>query len=150
MGAWFTPSVTKLFMAHWEEESVFRDHPPELVCYKGYIDNLIMVWQGDMVSLDSFMQKLNITIKNISLTWNVSKDRMVFLDLEINKEGDNFKKCNYFKPTNRNAYIPLYSCHHCQWLCNILRGSFIRLRHNYTFEGNYLAQSQVLSNRFQK
>lgn len=72
MGARFAHSVANLFMAHWGEESVFKNRPPELVCYRRFIDDLIMIWEGDMSSLVLFMQKLNIT-KNISPTWNVTK-----------------------------------------------------------------------------
>lgn len=46
MGAWFSPIATILFIAHWEEEFVFKNRPPELICYQSYIDDLIMIWEG--------------------------------------------------------------------------------------------------------
>lgn len=55
MGARFSPSVANLFMANWEEDIVFKDRPSHLVCYRRYIDDLIMIWKGDMVSLELFM-----------------------------------------------------------------------------------------------
>lgn len=54
MGVKFAPSMANLFMAKWEEELVFRDLPPELVLYKRYIDDLIVIWTGDVESLTHF------------------------------------------------------------------------------------------------
>ncbi|XP_040212329.1 uncharacterized protein LOC120943214 [Rana temporaria] len=148
MGARFAPSVANLFMAHWERDVVFQDRPHQLRCYRRYIDDLIMVWEGDLPSLQLFMDKLNSNTKNIVLTWTVSHDKINFLDLEIFKSDNVLLTKNYFKTVDRNGYIPLSSCHHRLWLCNIPRGQFVRLRRNCTLESDYLAQSQELSNRF--
>lgn len=120
-GARFAPRVANLFMARWEEDVVFCDHPPQLSCYKRYIDDLVMIWEGDMPSLESFMDKLNNNTKNFKLSWTIDKQQITFLDLEI------FEKDNCFHTT-------LNSGHHQMWLCNIPRGQFIRLRRNYSSE----------------
>lgn len=72
MGARFAPSVANLFMARREEEAIFKNRPPELVCNQRYIDDLIMIWGGDKPSLDIFFQKLNANTNNIVLTWNIT------------------------------------------------------------------------------
>lgn len=150
MGAKFAPSVANLFMAHWEEDAVFKDRPPQLICYRRYIDDLIIVWNGDMESLQLFMNRMDNNDKNIKLTWNVNTQNTVFLDLEIYKNEDGFCTRNFFKPTDRNSFIPLSSCHHKLWLCNIPRGQFIRLRRNCTSQSDFLSQSQVLAERFKQ
>lgn len=148
MGARFAPSVANLFMAHWEEEVIYKDTPPELICYQRYIDDIIMIWDGDRSDLDSFMKKLDENNRNIVLSWNVGKDHVTYLDLDIHIKDNVLELKNHFKPTDRNAYIPLGSCHHLQWLCNIPKGQFVRIRRNCTHEQEYLAQSEVLSARF--
>lgn len=148
MGARFAPSVANLFMAHWEEKAVYKNKPPELICYQRYIDDLIMVWEGDRDSLDAFVSRLNDNNKNIVLSWNISTERAVFLDLELSKRGDRINMVTHFKATDRNAFIPVESCHHSKWLCNIPRGQFIRLRRNCTEVGDFLSQSQTLISRF--
>lgn len=150
MGARFAPSVANLFMAHWEEDIIFKDPPPQLSCYRRYIDDLIMVWEGDMPSLQTFMDGLNANNKNIELTWTISYHQIIFLDLEIFKGEGVFHTRNHFKTTDRNAYIPLTSCYHKSWLCNIPRGQFIRLRRNCTSDDDFLVQSQVLADRFKE
>lgn len=109
-----------------------------------------MIWEGDRSSLDLFIHMMNNNTKNIQLTWNISTESMVFLDLEIWKDNDHFRLCNYLKPTDQNAFIPLGSCHHKSWLCNIPRSYFVRLRRNCTEEEDFITQSQVLSSRFQQ
>lgn len=106
------------------------------------------MWEGDQPSLDAFVQKLDSNTKNIQLSWNFSKEKIVFLDLEIWKDSEGFRLCNYLKPTDRNSYIPLGSCHHKSWLCNIPRGQFVRLRRNCTRDSDFIAQSTLLTSRF--
>lgn len=86
------------------------------------------------------MSKLNGNTKNIRLSWNADASSIAFLDLEIFKQGCSFKTRNFFKPTDRNGYIPLDSCHHHTWLYNIPRGQFIRLDLNYHSQANVLAE----------
>lgn len=80
-----------------------------------------MVWEGDLISLQMLISKLNGNNKNIRLSWNADAMCMTFLDLEIFKDGQAIKTKNVFKPTDRNGYIPLDSCYHQSWLCNILK-----------------------------
>lgn len=100
--------------------------------------------------MEVFINKLNVNSRNIILTWNISMEHIVFLDLDISKDGDRYKMINHFKPTDRNAFILLESCHHNRWLRNIPRGQCIRLRRNCTQEEDFISQSQVLSTRFQQ
>lgn len=54
MGAKFAPSVANAFMAHWEEDAVYKDTPTELTLYKRYIDYLMIVWNGSRNTLENF------------------------------------------------------------------------------------------------
>lgn len=54
----------------------------------------------------------------------------------------------YFKETDRNAYIPLTSCHHPSWLKAAPKGQFQRIRRNCTNILDYQQQAQVLKSRF--
>lgn len=72
----------------------------------------------------------------------------LFIHLEIFKQGCSFKTRHYFKPTNRNRYITLDSCHHHSWLYNIPRGQFIRLRQNCTLDSDYYVEANILADCF--
>lgn len=44
MGVKFASSVKNVFMDQGEEESVYK--PPELLLYKRFIDDVIILWKG--------------------------------------------------------------------------------------------------------
>lgn len=66
-------------MAHWEEEAVYKHQPEQLKIYNRFLDDLVMVWDGDMERLAVFMNKFNNNNRNIKLSWNVSTSPIVFL-----------------------------------------------------------------------
>lgn len=144
MGARFAPSVANLFMVFWEQEAIFNDRPTQLKCNFRYIEDLI-IWEGNMTSLQLVVSKLNGNTKNIRLCWNSDASCITFLDLKIFREGQSFKTKNVFKPTDRNSYISLDSCHNQSWLCKIPRDQFILLRRNCTLVADYFAQSDMLA-----
>lgn len=75
MGARFSPSVANLFMACREAEEILVELPEQLICYKSYIDNLLIIWNGDQTSFDS-RQKVH------------DKDELQFKEYEINLDHE--------------------------------------------------------------
>lgn len=126
MGAKYAPSLANLFMAQWEE-IIYALKRPELVLWARYIANILLLWKGDFKSLQGFMSILNDNNCGISLSYEISQTYIHFLDLEIsvNNTMDDLAFTTYFKPTNRNGYIPVDSCHHDQWLKSIPHGQFL-------------------------
>lgn len=146
MGAKFAPSVAGLFMAKWEEETVFLEHPENLVMYKRYIDNIFIIWKGDRCSLSLFFEELNNNEKNISLTWQIEEENIPFLDLVISRKNDKFSTKTFFKSVDRNSYLPTTSCHHKNWLYNIPKGQI--LRRNCTDLEEFQVQAKMMGERF--
>lgn len=87
MGARSASSVANIFLAHLESTEVFKDRP-QLICYRCFIDDLLLIWEGDEESIHIFMNKLNTNNKNISLSWQYDRSRILFLDLEIKVDND--------------------------------------------------------------
>lgn len=148
MGAKFAPSVANLYMAEWEEEALYKQFPHQLILYKRYIDDIIIIWSGDRDSLTDFCFRLNTNTKNIKLTWEISTDKINFLDLLIKKEENFLTTQTYFKTVDRNSYLPLDSCHHNTWLENIPKGQLIRLRRNCSDKQTYMKQAEMIGERF--
>lgn len=134
-------------MTHWEEEKIIKDRARELIFYKRFIDDLMLIWKGDITTFKSFMDEINMNNKNIRLTWTTNYYSINFLDLEIFKEGRLYT-WNYFEPTDRNAYLFLDSCHHKSGLFNIPKGQFVRICRTFSRETDYLQQAEILANRF--
>lgn len=88
MGATCTPSVENLFMGTFEEKwilsSPYQSHI-KLWCL--YIDDIFMLWKGQIDQLDGFLMWLNHRDDNIRFTHASSGHSMTFLDVEI-KRGD--------------------------------------------------------------
>lgn len=125
MGAKFAPSVTNIFMAKWEEESIYRKPPKELSLYKRYIDDIIILWCGEKDTLSQYLEELNQNDRNIHLSWNISEEEVTYLDLVIRQENNKFWTKTHFKSVDRNSYLPIGSCHHINWLSNIPKGQLI-------------------------
>lgn len=94
------------------------------------------------------MSVLNSNDRGISLSYEASTNSIHFLDLEIKIVDQHLEFKTYFKPTDRNGYIPSDSCHHAQWLRSVPRSQFLRLRRNCSNISDYYAQSRVLKDRF--
>lgn len=94
------------------------------------------------------MEKLNDNQKNIKLTYEISNTSIHFLDLNIQLTKNGFPTKTFFKPVERNSYIPVDSCHFDPWLINILKGQLIRLRRNCTDKSTFLEQANIIGRRF--
>lgn len=147
MGAKYAPSVANVFMAKWEEEAIFSDVPENLILYKRFIDDCIVIWKVDE-PIQMFDQ-LNINQKNIKLEYEIGNKVVQFLDLEIQLEKGRITTKTFFKPVERNSYRPTDSCHYEPWLLNIPKGQMIRLRRNCSDNREYLAQAQWMRKRFE-
>lgn len=101
-----------------------------------------------MDALLALLDSMNNNDLNISLTWDVNRECIHFLDLEIFNTRDGLITKTFFKATDRNSYIPTCSCHHKPWLSNIPGGQFTRMRRNCTRIEDYDYQSNILTNMF--
>lgn len=112
MGAKFAPGVANAFMAQWEETAVYTDTPPELMLYKRFIDDVVIVWNGDKHKLEMFLNKLDDNDRNINLVWKIDDKEINFLDLNISLEGQKIVTKTHFKNVDANSYLSIDSCHY--------------------------------------
>lgn len=146
MGAKYAPSVANLHVAQWEDESIYKNRPNQLIIYQRYIDDIFMIWKGDKESLILFGQDLEMNEKNIQLSWEINESRINFLDLEIWYKEKRTK--TFLKTVDRNSYLPMDSYHHSSWLMNIPKGQLVRLRRNCTTESDYRQHAKFVGERF--
>lgn len=148
MGAKYAPSLANLFMAQWEEHVVYAQRRPEVVLWARYIDDILLLWDGDEVDLSEFMCSRNMNNRGIHLSYEVSCKEFNFLDLKISVRGDSFVTSTFFKSTDRNSYIPMDSCHHAFWLRSVPKSQYMRLKRNCTEQEEFLVQAETLTQRF--
>lgn len=87
MGAKYTPSVANIFMNRWGEEQIYSAVRPNLILYRRYIDDILIIWKGTEESLQEFFDEINQNIYGITFSGNWSRHSIVYLDLHIYKEN---------------------------------------------------------------
>lgn len=135
MGSTFAPSLAGLYVHHLEQSKILHSVNPYLQhieTWKRYIDDVLVIWEGDMHSIDQFMEWLNRQNAYLKFTHTASKDHLVFLDLNIFPAEGGLQTTTHFKPTAKNCLL-LYSSFHPRHLRdNLPYGQFLRLRSNCT------------------
>lgn len=102
---------------------VFLNPDPRILLYKRFIDDLIIVWEGEKKDVEFLLIIINQNDRNISLTWEIDEQKIHFLDLEIRNTQHGIETISYFKDTDRNSYIPMSSCHYKPWITNFSQGT---------------------------
>ncbi|XP_041430880.1 uncharacterized protein LOC121397711 [Xenopus laevis] len=113
MGSNVAPSYANLYMAHIEEEviyknSLFRSH---CTLYLRYIDDLLLIWDGDLESLNAFHHFLNGIEETLKFTMDFNPTSINFLDVKVVKDGNILKTELYRKVTDKNNLLHFASFH---------------------------------------
>lgn len=140
-GAKFAPTLQTY--SQWEEESVYKYKPIELILYKRYIDDIIIIWKGTKEKPIIFLDGLNRNYRNIELTWDINEITISYLDLDIMQANNRLTTETHFKNVDRKSYLTMESCHHKNWLYNIPKGQMLRLRRNCTNTNDYKSRTAI-------
>lgn len=115
MGARFSPSLANRYMTWWEE-FVFSDNNRfhgNIIWYSRYIDDILIMWDGDVVSVPGFVIYLNNKNLNLAFTFKTNKNRISFFNLEL--VGDPITNkvvtSTYKKQTDGITILHASSCH---------------------------------------
>ncbi|XP_053549073.1 RAB6-interacting golgin isoform X1 [Bombina bombina] len=155
MGTTFAPSYANLYVNAYEHEYIWNNNPfiENILKYGRYIDDIIILWQGDISKLDNFVSHMNANSYNLKFTKQTSQTSIEFLDLVLfTSDNSNNEKSicvkNYRKPTERNGYIEATSAHKKCWINNVPYSQFLRIRRNCTHSKNYEEEADILESKF--
>lgn len=137
-------------MGYWEEHYISHNNPysSHIVFFGRYIDDLIVIWDGPIDSITSFVDHCNHNPHGLSFTHVSDPNCLAFLDLELSHVDESIIAKNYIKPTAGNSFLHYKSCHYLKWTNNIPKGQFFRLRQNCTLDTDYDTQSILLKKKF--
>ena len=85
----------------------------QVIYYRRYIDDLFIIWKGDLRTWDGAQRGITRML-GIPVNFDTpSKDKAIFLDLEItwNRFTGKLDTAVYQKPLNKYRYITPMSCH---------------------------------------
>lgn len=150
MGAKYAPSVANISMSQWEEHCIFGVPTPEISLYKRYIDDIIILWNGTVEALETFLSNINNNCYGLKFTGNWDLYEISFLALVLVKANGRIQTKTYFKGTDRNSSIPMASCHHPRWLGGVPKGQLMRIMRNCDNMSDYLHQSEIVVNKFKE
>jgi hypothetical protein len=111
MGTKVAPSFANIFMADFEEKWVYT-HRPQPKIWLRYIDDIFMIWDHGVDSLQEFLAHLNSCHRTIKFTSEYSTQQVTFLDT-VAKVDENMRLYTdlYCKPTDSHNYLLYDSAH---------------------------------------
>ena len=112
MGTKLAPSYANLFMTTFEEKHVYT-YPLQPKLWKGFIDDIFLIWLHGMDSLLKFIEHLNTVHPTIKFTSDISHPEISFLDLTIYIRNFKLFTRLYTKTTDRHMYVN-YSSEHSE------------------------------------
>ena len=106
MGTICAPSYANLFMAQLEEKHIYPHIKGIALSYLRYIDDIFIIWKGTKEQSITFINELNKNHKTIKFEYEISSQKIPFLDTMVYKEKENnLQTTLYRKPTDQQFYL---------------------------------------------
>lgn len=154
MGANFSPSLTNLFMAVWEEEFLFstsNTFSDSIQWYGRFIDDLLLLGKGPVSSIEDFIIYINQNPLNLKFTFHHDNRKIEYLDIQLEGSPDNKVLVTpYRKPTAGNSILLATPCHLHHVVKNLPIGEHIRHKRNCTNENDFSIQETEVCNRLRE
>lgn len=152
MGAPWAPAYACLHLGLWEEDLVFTlpMYMSHVHTWLRYIDDVMMVWRGDVTSLETCKSELNCNDRNIKLTFTHDKEYIAFLDLKISVGEQTLTTKTFRKDTAANTLLRADSYHPKKMKDGIPIGQFLCIKRNCSNPKDYRDESDALYLRFRE
>lgn len=115
MGTCFAPSFANLFMGAWEEDNRaninFQNAFARVILWLRYIDDIFVVWHGEVQEALQFIDDLNHNERNLTLTSTISRGEVEYLDTKVQIVGNKVHTILYRKSTAGNTLLHALSSH---------------------------------------
>ena len=99
-----------------------------------YIDNIFFIWTHGTQELDSFLNELDKFHPNLIFTYETSKERVNFLDLNVSLRNVAISTDLYIKPIDGEQYLHYNSSHPAHIKNSIPYSQAIRLSRIFSSE----------------
>ena len=97
------PQLANLFLSYFENKFSFINN--NIIIWKRYIDDVLLIWSGTKEDLDSFLNNYSKIHETIKINWIIKTDCTEFLDIYIIKEKCQLKDIQ----TNNNEILLNYN-----------------------------------------
>ena len=138
MGTRVAPNFANVHMGRFEENFVYKtEWSNYVIIWVRFIDDIFLIWKGDIDSLTEFIDHLNNAAPSIKFTHEISTNSVNFLDTTVLKDRQgNISTDVYQKPTDTHPYLHWTSAHPPHLKQSIPYSQALRLRRicSYTEE----------------
>jgi len=135
-----SPEVSDLVMYILEKEFILTD--PNIVFYRRYRDDLLLMYRGSNVELQDLQTRMNDAHPTLKFTFEISDNLVTYLDLQIYK-GENFHESGRLdhrintKATETHQFLSPTSAHCPSVFSALVLGETIRYCRGHTSETDY-------------
>ena len=107
------PNYANIFMRKFEKTYIYPYINQFSNFYCRFIDDIFFIWNGTVIQLQEFINKLNNRHPIIKFDFKFSKTSIEFLDTTVykNKEQNKLLTTVYCKPTDRRNFLHYTSAH---------------------------------------
>ena len=152
MGTSCAPSYANLYLGEWEKafltSTIVQPFIHFVSSWFRYIDDVLMIWEGSIEELNSFMSIMNQNDLNLKFTVTSSDIQIAFLDVTVIKNSDGSLSTGLFrKPTAGNTVLHATSAHPASLIRSIPYSQYLRLKRNCSTQEVFLLEAAALRDR---
>ncbi|OCT95147.1 hypothetical protein XELAEV_18012831mg [Xenopus laevis] len=125
-------------MSWFEEGHVYTDglFASHCLSWWRYIDDVFLLWRGDLASLHTFLDAINEAHDDIKFTMNASLPEIAFLYVTVIRTQDRFATKIFTKPTDQFEQKPMMSFRKgCNIGTKVTQAEITPSPRQYTFMG---------------
>uniref|UniRef100_A0A8C5PUI2 Reverse transcriptase domain-containing protein n=1 Tax=Leptobrachium leishanense TaxID=445787 RepID=A0A8C5PUI2_9ANUR len=130
MGAPMAPMYANAFMYLYEVKYILPLFSDGLRAYHRFIDDILIIWDGDELQLEQKMAALNSLPTTVRFTYQSNPQKAEFLDLNIFRVGCHIAYSLFRKPTDRNTVLHNHSFHPPKLKDSLPVSQFLRVLRN--------------------
>ena len=150
MGTALAPNYANLFMDRFETKALAGWHKKPKVWLR-FIDDIFMIWEHGLESLNEFIEYLNNIHPTIKFTSEYSNEKIAFLDTTVKIDDDlTLYTTLYEKPTDTHLYLHYTSSHHTPCKTKGPYGQYLRLRRICTKDIDFETNAKKLTGYYLK
>lgn len=127
IGTKFAPSFANIFMSKLETSMLSECRLSPWVWWR-FLDDIFLIWLHGNEALIEFVNYVNSYHDTIKYTWELSENKLPFLDVLVKLENKKISTDLYCKPTDTRQYLDNRSCHPRHVKQGIPYGQALRVR----------------------
>ena len=150
MGTICAPSYANIFMDHFERKFIYPFIKTFSLIYFRFIDAIFFIWTGSKTDLDKFLNELNAKHPSIKFEYEISKERISFLDTEIYIKNNKLHTKIFRKKTDCQTFLNINSEHPKSLKNSIPYSQALQVKRNCSTKKDFDHHSRELKERFLK